>query len=121
MGQFHGPMAPTTPIWHGWTPHCNNTLLAGEQLGEVFSGAVDGVGRPEQGCVPLLVAQCRPCRLGGRGGGDGEFQVVNAVDRCLTHGSPGGRVEYGPRFACGRCNRGEEVSVRFHENSTSSW
>ena len=74
-------------------------LLAGEQPGEFLGGAFDGVGGPEQRGGPGVVAQRRPGRLRGCGGGDRRFEVLNGVDRRFADGRAGGGVKDGPGFA----------------------
>ena len=95
-------------------------LLAGEQLGECLGGAFDGVGGPEQGGAPGVVAQRRPGRLGGCGGGDCVLEVLDGVDRRFADDLAGGGVKDGPGFAGVRGDRGEKGIVGFHGYSTSS-
>lgn len=66
------------------------------------------------------MAQCSPGRLGGSCGNDGTFQVLNAVDRGFAHCFTCGWVKDGPGTSCGRSDRREKVSMRFHECSASS-
>ena len=90
-------------------------LLPGEQHGQCLGGAFDGVGRPEQRGAAGFVAQGGPSRLGGGGGGDGAFQVLQRCGRgprptaSPVAGSSRVRVVAG-----GGCDGGEYVGVRFH-------
>ncbi|CAH0270754.1 hypothetical protein SRABI83_03641 [Arthrobacter sp. Bi83] len=89
-------------------------LLAGEQAGEFLGGAFDGVGSLQERGAPGVVAQRRPRRLGGRCGGNGLLQVLDAVDRRLTDCFSGGGVKDGPGFAGLRGDRGQQGIVGFH-------
>ena len=95
-------------------------LLAGEQPGEFFGGAFDGVGGPQQGGAPGVVAQRRPGRLGGFGGGNCLLEVLDGVDRRFADDRAGGGVKDGPGFAGVRGDRGQKGIVGFHGYSTSS-
>ena len=89
-------------------------LLAGEQAGEFFGGAFDGVGCFEERGAPGLVAQRGPRRLGGRRGGDGLLQVRNGVHGGFADGGAGGGVKDGPGLAGVRGDRGQQGVVSFH-------
>ena len=71
-------------------------LLAGEQAGEFFGGAFDGVGGLEERGGAGLVAQGGPGRLRRDGGGDRGLQVLDGVDRGLADHGAGGGVKDGP-------------------------
>lgn len=77
-------------------------MFAGEQAGEFFGGAFDGVCRPEERGGPGVVAQSGPRRLGYLGGGDRAFEVVDRVNRGLADNGARGGVDNGPAFAGGR-------------------
>jgi hypothetical protein len=86
------------------------TLLAGEQLGELFGAAFDGVGRLEERGRPGVVAQGSPGGLGCLRVGNGLFEVLEAVDGCFTHRFSCGRIKDGPAGP-GRGGDGREKGI----------
>ena len=70
-------------------------LLAGEEPGEFFGGAFDGVGCFHERSGPGVVAQGSPGGLRGSGGGDGGFEVLDRVNTCFSDSLARCRVKNG--------------------------